>query len=512
MDPDHAYSTPGPISIKLPAFSAIVRIDGIGGAVANALAKNPKLVASKDGSLRLFSPSTPSPVAGLEPVLAVDGKTFFAATSVAFLDECLKRTAGLETNPEFATGLAALGPDGNGLTWISQRFFSRIRDIGSLNPQAPPQQKNAFDFVALHIPIVTQPLFSVRSNLPDGILVRSNWNRSLKSNIAMFTVYNPVSVGLMAAMAIPAFQKVRSNAQEKTVMNNLRMLDAAANDYYMINGVSSATYSQLVGPDKLVKSVEPVAGEDYTGLTFEKGRPSQIRLPSGKVIADPRGLVRLPVRPAVPEPNAEPNGQPRPDMVTPVPTPDSRAKAYDQLGVVNNLYALDEAAKKFYLLNKVDTVTYAELVGPDKLVSEVHPVAGEDYTQLVFKKGQRIEVRMADGRVIRYPLGNGPISTPQAAKPAAPQQAEAPANAQGASILENLQILNDAANKYYRDNDTTSTTFEQLVGPEKYIASIKSIEGEDYRSLLFKKGHPLRLYMKDGRVIVFPPPPPQPGQ
>ena len=199
-------------------------------------------------------------------------------------------------------------------------------------------------------------------------------------------------------------------------------------------------------------------------------------------------------------------------MVTPVPTPDSRAKAYDQLGVVNNLYALDEAAKKFYLLNKVDTVTYAELVGPEKLVSEVHPVAGEDYTQLVFKKGQRIEVRMADGRVIRYPLGNGPISTPQAAKPAAPQQAEAPANAQGASILENLQILNDAANKYYRDNDTTSTTFEQLVGPEKYIASIKSIEGEDYRSLLFKKGHPLRLYMKDGRVIVFPPPPPQPGQ
>jgi hypothetical protein len=502
MDPDRTFATPGPNSVKIPAFSAIVRVEGIGSAVVGALEKNPQLAASRDGPMRLFSPSAPSPVAGIEPVLAVDGKTFYAATSGAFLSECLKRTAGLETNADFAGGLAALGPDGNGLTWITPRFFARIREIGDMNPQAAPQQKSMFDLAALHIPVVTRPLFSVRSNLPDGILVRSDWNQSLKANVAMFTVYNPVTVGLMAAMAIPAFQKVREASQDKAVLNNLVSLDAAANDFYMINGVSSATYSDLVGPDKLVKELHPVAGEDYTSLTFEKGRSSHIRLPGGRVITDPRVFSAPP---------AAPSAAPKPEPAA--PTPDARPRAYDQLGVVNNLYTLDQAAKKYFLLYKVDTATYAELVGPDKLVKEIDPVAGEDYSQLVFARGQRVEVHMADGRVIRYPLGSGPISAPAAARQSAPQQARAPTDAKGTSILENLQILDAAANKYYSDNDATSTTFEQLVGPEKYIASVRPIEGEDYRSLLFKKGHPLRLYMKDGSVIVYPPPPPpQPAQ
>jgi formylmethanofuran dehydrogenase subunit D len=152
-------------------------------------------------------------------------------------------------------------------------------------------------------------------------------------------------------------------------------------------------------------------------------------------------------------------------------------------------------------------VTYAELVGPDKLVKEVVPVAGEDYTSLVFSKGARVEVHMADGRIIRYPLGSGTIAGAPAAKPTAPQAPGPPAASPGTSMVANLQILNEAAEKYYTDHDTTTTTYEQLVGPDKYIPSIKSVEGEDYRSLLFKKGHSLRLYLKDGRVVVFPPEP-----
>ena len=205
------------------------------------------------------------------------------------------------------------------------------------------------------------------------------------------------------------------------------------------------------------------------------------------------------------------------------PAADTKANSYDQLGVVNNLYALDQAAKKFFLLHKAVNVTYAELVGPDKLVKEVRSVDGEDYTQLVFEKGQRIDIHMPDGRIIHYPLGSGPISSLAIAAPAAPAAkaqaapiakapaapaAKASAEVRGASILDNLHALSQAAEKYYKDNDATSTTYWQLVGPGKYIPTIKPAEGEDYRSLLFKKGHSLRLYMKDGRVIAYPPPPP----
>src|ERR1035438_6018438 len=119
------------------------------------------------------------------PGLEVDGKTLYAATSADFLRECLDRQAGLDANPQFAAGLAALGPDGNGLTWGSPRFFSRLQEIGPVNPDAAPDLRRALDVFSSNLPTVTQPLFSVRSNLPDGILMRSNWNRSLKPDIAM---------------------------------------------------------------------------------------------------------------------------------------------------------------------------------------------------------------------------------------------------------------------------------------------------------------------------------------
>ena len=50
-----------------------------------------------------------------------------------------------------------------------------------------------------------------------------------------------VIIGLLAAMAIPAFQKVRTSSIEKTVLNDGRLLGAAAQQYFMENGASSVS-------------------------------------------------------------------------------------------------------------------------------------------------------------------------------------------------------------------------------------------------------------------------------
>ena len=42
-----------------------------------------------------------------------------------------------------------------------------------------------------------------------------------------------VIIGLLAAMAIPAFQKVRTASQDKAVLNNARQIAAAADQYYL---------------------------------------------------------------------------------------------------------------------------------------------------------------------------------------------------------------------------------------------------------------------------------------
>ena len=74
-----------------------------------------------------------------------------------------------------------------------------------------------------------------------------------------------VIIGMLAAMAIPGFQKVRTASQDKAVLNNARQLAAAANQYYLEYGVSTVTIGNLVGPTNYVKLFNLVANEAYPG-------------------------------------------------------------------------------------------------------------------------------------------------------------------------------------------------------------------------------------------------------
>jgi len=72
-----------------------------------------------------------------------------------------------------------------------------------------------------------------------------------------------VIIGLLAAMAIPAFQKVRQASQDKTVLNNMRQLGSAADQYFLEFGVNSAAITSLVGSSAYVKNINTVANENY---------------------------------------------------------------------------------------------------------------------------------------------------------------------------------------------------------------------------------------------------------
>jgi len=74
-----------------------------------------------------------------------------------------------------------------------------------------------------------------------------------------------VIIGLLAAMAIPAFQKVRENSQDKTILNNLRQIASAGQQYLLEEGVTSVGYSDLM--PTYFADIATVAGESYTGIT-----------------------------------------------------------------------------------------------------------------------------------------------------------------------------------------------------------------------------------------------------
>ncbi len=55
-----------------------------------------------------------------------------------------------------------------------------------------------------------------------------------------------VIIGLLAAMAIPAFQKVRQSSQEKALINDARQVASAAAQYYLEQGVTEVPFTFLV--------------------------------------------------------------------------------------------------------------------------------------------------------------------------------------------------------------------------------------------------------------------------
>ena len=72
-----------------------------------------------------------------------------------------------------------------------------------------------------------------------------------------------VLIGLLATLALPAFQRIRMASQDKAVLNNARQLSSAADAYYLESGANFAPSVNLIGANNYVKLLSTVASEVY---------------------------------------------------------------------------------------------------------------------------------------------------------------------------------------------------------------------------------------------------------
>ncbi len=85
-----------------------------------------------------------------------------------------------------------------------------------------------------------------------------------------------VIIGLLAAMAIPAFQKVRRSSIEKTMVNDAKQLASAANQYFMEFGTSTIALGldtatgSITGPE-MSKYVHQISKGNQFPDTFTAG-------------------------------------------------------------------------------------------------------------------------------------------------------------------------------------------------------------------------------------------------
>lgn len=106
-----------------------------------------------------------------------------------------------------------------------------------------------------------------------------------------------VIIGLLAAMAVPAFQQVRLTSQNKAIVNNVRQITSAADQYFMREGVTTVPLATLIGNDSFIKGTDEdslqVANEDYAD-TISKGTDyvvSSVPKGAGGTAADDHSLL-----------------------------------------------------------------------------------------------------------------------------------------------------------------------------------------------------------------------------
>ncbi|MGH7947046.1 MAG: LysM peptidoglycan-binding domain-containing protein, partial [Opitutaceae bacterium] len=100
-----------------------------------------------------------------------------------------------------------------------------------------------------------------------------------------------------------------TGAAAAAIRSNLRQLASAAQQHRTQHNVSTVSYNELVGADKPIKELKPVAGENYSTLNFgpnvtgvsvttENGMTVSLELPSANATPSTASAVAAPQPPA----------------------------------------------------------------------------------------------------------------------------------------------------------------------------------------------------------------------
>lgn len=243
-----------------------------------------------------FTMSSKGPYAEkMDPILARNlktGQVHFVSHRSMFKPE-LDAENNLLNAESFKQATEGLPSDGNSLLYLSLAMQDEVITFREHLLAEIPQAKFFFTFYSMQIPLLRlkeakQPVAVVTRYQKDGILTVANWPMPFpNSSMGGGSGTTVMTAGLLAAMAIPAFNKVREQSREKTIVNNLRQIASAGQQYILETGEAEVGYAKLLAEGYFV-NILPVAGESYEDLVVsEEGGALKVETVNGKVVEYP---------------------------------------------------------------------------------------------------------------------------------------------------------------------------------------------------------------------------------
>lgn len=507
FDPEAASRLPGaefadpsrPAGAALAAFlkaparlTAIVRLNGetalrpelefshdllvaldIGGPqlLAYLRARYPNLTETKVEGRTLYTFG--EAVGGLpcQPVVVVEGGSFYFATSAAFLQECLARKAGLPQAPAFQAALAATAAEGNSLVYASPRLFTSVHGlITSLPPflRSDRTLDVVLRMLEKRLGKIDAPAVSVTTNLPDGVLVQSVGPESLRESLPVLGLATPDLAGNILRFTLPAhvaeLQKPALLARHaEGIRANLAVVSAAAQRYFVAQpDAEEVTFADLRKTEPALAQLQPVADEDYATVTVRRDRDAlELSAPDGAAATYGRPLTEA-----------------------------ERAR------IAANLALYDEAAALYFAAHPDENAMSSDVAtdAGGTLTTAPDPVVGEQYDFAVERDATEIRLTTPGGTTIVHPRDPGLRWTVLKRRV---QQA--------AAIRANLATFHAAAVAYLAAHpDESYVSGYELFGADRARPELTAVAGESYGSVRLDR-HSARVAIEAPTVgqVVF---------
>lgn len=284
-------------SVSVPQTEYFVQLKGMSWLVSEGVipiemnVSEGTMTRTEEGDLVVYQNEASVP-AGLPlptVVVILDTATgdLTIASSRAFFDECRSGKSRLADTPAYQAAVKGLPTEGNGLTFVSQKAFQTFITLRDNIVEQFPQAAGVlglyeFVFPVLSLDKAEAGAAAVTVTRPDSIFSDARWPTASAGFGESGTLM--ASTGVFAAMAIPAFNKVRETSREKTITNNLRQVASAGQLYLLEEGATEVTYPTLVEKEYFMP-FEPVDGESYDDLVIkEQGGTLEVITDSGTTV------------------------------------------------------------------------------------------------------------------------------------------------------------------------------------------------------------------------------------